>query len=243
MTIAHGLCGYVAVALLAGRMYGTVRGEGVTIADLRLVGTLVAAGAVLDLLDGPVARRCGSSGLGECLDGICDTVTFGAAPAVVIAASGRSAGGIAYSALIVTGGIYLVAMILRLVRSELTAGDTLKGGFQGIPSAPASSATLGVVALGAKPLLTCVLIGLISVMVVGNFHYPRQRPGLMPIMAGGPFIGLLGVWGLLPLEPAVTVAIILAIVPSAAAAVSTWRHHHARLHSGRELESPRAGSA
>src|SRR5579862_9645043 len=65
MTIAHGLCGYVAVALLAGRWQSHPRSGGVTIGDLRVVAALVADGSVLDLADGPVARRFGSSGMGE----------------------------------------------------------------------------------------------------------------------------------------------------------------------------------
>lgn len=51
---------------------------------------LVFAGAVLDMLHGPVARRFRTSGMGDRLDGMCDTVTFGVAPAVALAASGSA---------------------------------------------------------------------------------------------------------------------------------------------------------
>lgn len=227
MTIAHGLCGFIAVVLLAGRLDSHVRGDRVTIADLRLVGALVAAGAVLDLLDGPVARRFGSSGLGDRLDGICDTVTFGVAPAVVIAASGSSHSSLAYSCLIAAGGVYLAAMILRLVRSEMTSPDALKRGFQGLPSAPAAGTAIGVVALNASPAVTCLLVALLALLVVGSFHYPRQRVSLMPLMAGGPAVGLLGVWGVLPLRPAAIAMIIMVVVPSVAAAGAAWRGRRA----------------
>jgi CDP-diacylglycerol---serine O-phosphatidyltransferase len=227
MTIAHGLCGYLAVVLLAGRLNPDARGDRVTIADLRLVGALVAAGAVLDLLDGPVARRFGSSGLGDRLDGICDTVTFGVAPAVVIAVSGSSRSSLAYSCLIAAGGLYLVAMILRLVRSEMTSPKALRRGFQGLPSAPAAGTAIGVVALNASPALTCLLVVLLALLVVGSFYYPRQRVALMPLMAGGPAVGLLGVWGVLPLKPAVITMIIMVVVPSVAAASTAWRGRRA----------------
>ena len=233
MTIAHGLCGYVALAILAGRWQSQGHGRGVTVADLRLVGTLIATGAVLDMLDGPVARRFGSSGMGDRLDGICDTVTFGVTPAVVVAASGRPSGGVAYAALIAAGGLFAAAMILRLVRSELTSADAIKRGFQGLPSAPASGATIAAVALYTTPAVTCLLVIVIAVLVVGRFHYPRQRGALMPIMAGGPVIGLLGVWGVLPLEPAAIATMVLAIVPSVGAAGLSWHHRHAALDSGR----------
>jgi CDP-diacylglycerol---serine O-phosphatidyltransferase len=222
MTIAHGLCGYVAVALLAGRFQSGPRGGGVTIADLRVVAALVAAGSVLDLADGPVARRFGSSGMGERLDAICDTVTFGLAPAVVVAASGAGEGGVRNLALITVGGIYFVAMILRLVRSWLTPSEALSNGFQGMPSAPASSAILATVGLRASAFVTGMLVVLIALLLVGNFHYPRQRLNLMPLMAGGPVIGLLGLWGVLPLEPAMVTTIILAIAPASAVAVAAW---------------------
>jgi CDP-diacylglycerol--serine O-phosphatidyltransferase len=223
MTIAHGLCGFVAVVLLAGRLAPGAGGDRVTIADLRLVSALVAAGAVLDLLDGPVARRFGSSGMGDRLDGICDTVTFGVAPAVVIGASGGSRSSLAYACLIAAGGVYLAAMILRLVRSEMTSPEALGRGFQGLPSAPAAGTALGVVALNAPPAVTCLLVALLALLVAGSFYYPRQRVSLMPLMAGGPVVGLLGVWGVLPLKPAAIAMIIMVVAPAAAAAGTTWR--------------------
>jgi hypothetical protein len=42
----------------------------------------------------------------------------------------------------------------------------------------------------------------------------------MPILAGGPAIGLLGVWGALPLRPAVIVTMISTIVLPVASAVA-----------------------
>jgi CDP-diacylglycerol---serine O-phosphatidyltransferase len=227
MTIAHGLCGFLAVVLLAGRLNPDARGDRVTVADLRLVAVLVAVGAVLDVLDGPVARRFGSSGLGDRLDGICDTVTFGVAPAVVIAASGSSRSSLAYGFLIAAAGVYLVAMILRLVRSEMTPPEALQRGFQGLPSAPAAGTALGVVALNASPAVTCLLVALLALLVIGSFYYPRQRVSLMPLMAGGPAVGLLGVWGVLPLKPAAIAMIIMVVVPSVAAAGATWRARRA----------------
>jgi CDP-diacylglycerol--serine O-phosphatidyltransferase len=227
MTIAHGLCGYVAVALLAGRWQSHPLGGGVTIADLRVVAALVAAGSVLDLADGPVARRFGSSGMGERLDAICDTVTFGLAPAVLVAASASAEGGLRYVGLIVAGGFYFVAMILRLVRSWLTPSEALAAGFQGMPSAPASSAIIAAVGLGASAVVTGLLVALIALLLVADFHYPRQRLSLMPLMAGGPAIGLLGLWGVLPLKPALIVTIVLAIAPALVVAATGWRHRDA----------------
>ena len=46
----------------------------------------------------------------------------------------------------------------------------------------------------------------------------------MPLMAGGPVVGLLGLWGVLPLEPAMIVTIVLAIAPALVVAAAGWRH-------------------
>jgi phosphatidylserine synthase len=141
----------------------------------------------------------------------------------VIAASGSSRSSLAYACLIAAGGLYLVAMILRLVRSEMASPEALKRGFQGLPSAPAAGTAIGVVALNASPAVTCVLVVLLALLVVGSFYYPRQRVALMPLMAGGPAVGLLGVWGVLPLKPAVIAMIIMVVVPAVAAASTAWR--------------------
>jgi CDP-diacylglycerol---serine O-phosphatidyltransferase len=223
MTIAHGLCGYGGLVLLAGGWRAHPGVTGVPIAQLRVIAVFVAVGALLDLFDGPVARRFGSSGMGEPLDAICDAVTFGLLPGAVVAASGVGDQHLGQAVLIGAGGIYFAAMILRLVRSWMTSAEALGAGFQGMPSAPAGSATIAVVGLGASPALTGLLIALLATLLVGNFAYPRQRAGLMPIMAGGPTIGLLGLWGVLPLKPAMIAAMILAIAPVAAAGAAVRR--------------------
>ena len=64
---------------------------------------------------------------------------------------------------------------------------------------------------------------LLALLLMGSFHYPRQRLGLMPLMAGGPVVGLLGLWGVLPLKPAMIVTILLAIAPATVVAAAGWR--------------------
>ena len=228
MTIAHALCGYLAIALLVQRWHDHGGGRGVTIGDLRIAAALVSAGAVLDVLDGPVARRQGSSGLGDLLDAMCDTVTFGVVPGVIVAASGTSRTEVGRWALILAGGVFLTAMILRLVRSEVNKAEVLGHGFQGLPSAPAAGVTLAIVAVDAAPWLTCLLVAVTAWLVVGDYHYPRQRPALMPIIAGGPAIGLLGLFGVLPLVPAAIVMMASTLVLPAASAASAWRRRRQR---------------
>ena len=237
MTIAHGLCGFGGLVLLAGGWRAHPGVKGVPIAQLRVIAVFVAVGALLDLFDGPVARRFGSSGMGEPRDAIFDAVTFGLLPGAVVAASGGGDRQLGRAVLIGAGGIYFVSMILRLVRSWMTSAEALGDGFQGMPSAPAGSATLAVVGVGASPAATALLMAALAMLLVGNFAYPRQRAGLMPIMAagitsdhsgvpfmaGGPTLGLLGLWGVLPLKPSMVAAMILAIAPVAAAGMAVRR--------------------
>jgi CDP-diacylglycerol--serine O-phosphatidyltransferase len=231
MTIAHGLCGFAGLVVLAHGWRGHPAVKGVTIGELRVIALFVAAGALLDLCDGPVARRFGSSGMGEPLDAICDAVTFGLLPAAVVAASGASDRGLRSAGLIVAAGIYFVAMMLRLVRSWMTSAEALSEGFQGMPSAPAGSAAIAAVGLQASPAITCLLSLLLAMLLVGNFPFPRQRASLMPIMAGGPVIGLLGLWGVLPLRPAMIAAMLLAVAPVAAEEAIVRRHHALSVHA------------
>jgi phosphatidylserine synthase len=121
------------------------------------------------------------------------------------------------------GGVYLVAMILRLVRSGLTSAEVIGQGFAGLPSAPAAGVALCLVALEAAPPVTCALVLVLAVLIVGNYHYPRQRAALMPIIAGGPAVGLLGVWGVLPLRPAVIASMIAVMSLPVASAAAAWR--------------------
>jgi phosphatidylserine synthase len=121
----------------------------------------------------PSRTASGPGGLGNLLDGMCDTVTFGVVPAAVVAASSTAVSAPANWALVAAGGTYLTATILRLVRSEITPADDLKHGFQGLPSAPASAAGLSAVALNASPAVTCLLVVTVALLTVGKYHYPR----------------------------------------------------------------------
>ena len=65
----------------------------------------------------------------------------------------------------------------------------------------------------------------------------------MPLMAGGPVVGLLGLWGVLPLKPAMVVTIVLAIAPALVVA-GLGGAAATRLRSRRaEPKSPAARSA
>jgi phosphatidylserine synthase len=73
VTIANGVCGFLALAV-AGRLVLAPHGATARFTHHTLVICLLlyGIGMTCDVLDGLVARRTGSSGMGSTLDVICD---------------------------------------------------------------------------------------------------------------------------------------------------------------------------
>ena len=95
--------------------------------------------AVLDSLDGRVARMTNSqSAFGEQMDSLCDMVSFGAAPALIIYIWGLKDLG---KAGWIPAFVYIAGAALRLARFNVNIGVVDKRFFQGLPS-PAAAALL-----------------------------------------------------------------------------------------------------
>jgi CDP-diacylglycerol--serine O-phosphatidyltransferase len=106
---------------------------------LELAAALIVLAAILDGIDGRLARLTGSeSAIGAELDSLADVLNFGAAPAVVLyfAGSGTAGGGIWIAFL-----FYVICCALRLARFNV-GSRTGEGGdkryFTGVP-APAGA--------------------------------------------------------------------------------------------------------
>jgi CDP-diacylglycerol--serine O-phosphatidyltransferase len=135
LTLGNLFCGCLALLnLWTGNAFALLTG-----CDVDFTVVLVLAGAVLDLLDGAVARALGVSGeLGKQLDSLADAVTFGVVPAMLLAhivlvshayafAAGWGLMGAAGAALLIAP-----ASALRLGRFNL---DTRQAdGFIGLPT-------------------------------------------------------------------------------------------------------------
>ncbi len=85
LTVGNGVCGFLALGVLAG-LWIVPPGRGLEHRELVACLLLYGIGMLCDVLDGPVARLLGSSGLGSGLDTICDTITFGLLPAMLLLA-------------------------------------------------------------------------------------------------------------------------------------------------------------
>lgn len=151
-----------------------------------VAASLILLAAVLDGLDGRLARRLRSeSAMGAELDSLCDFVDFGVAPALVVhlwAVGGE--GGLGWIAALV----YAVACALRLARFNIGSREPSlieapKKTFKGVPSpAGALLALLPVFAANLAPgvvlppPLTALWLMLVAALMVSRLPTPAFRP-------------------------------------------------------------------
>jgi CDP-diacylglycerol---serine O-phosphatidyltransferase len=109
--------------------------------DVACIGIFVAA--VLDSLDGRVARMTHTqSAFGEQMDSLCDMVSFGAAPALIMyewALKGLGQFGW------IAAFVYCAGAALRLARFNTNIGVVDKRFFQGMPSPAAAALVIGLI--------------------------------------------------------------------------------------------------
>ncbi len=103
----------------------------------------VFASAVLDSLDGRVARMTHTqSAFGEQMDSLCDMVSFGLAPALIVYVWAlQGLGRFGWMAAFV----YCAAAALRLARFNVNIGVVDKRYFQGLPSPAAAALVVGLI--------------------------------------------------------------------------------------------------
>lgn len=154
--------------------------------ELELAYVLVILGVLADGLDGMVARRFGSKWLiGDFLDIMADTVTFGVAPSVLMYVTYRDGLGTPDLGLSVMAGRVLVFAVgalvislgvLRLARfcyeSEDEGSDLY---FTGLPI-PATALLMVTMLLMELPGLVVVIFTVVSaVLMVSDLKYPKAR--------------------------------------------------------------------
>jgi phosphatidylserine synthase len=198
LTLANGVCGFLALAVAAELWLGR-RGEGPGLDHRKLVACLLlyAIGMLCDVLDGPAARRFGSSGLGSALDTICDSISFGMLPAMLLLARLHAARGW-QAPLILVACAYVAATILRLARyarGEAAQREALARGladtppraeFSGMPSPVGGNCVLALVVLAPSAGVSVVIVALVTVLLIADFPYPNNTA-----IGGGFVVGLL----------------------------------------------------
>lgn len=147
LTLGNGVCGLAAIAVA---MSENLPWDNET--KLLVAGVLIFAGMLFDALDGSAARMTGQeSQFGAELDSLCDAITFGTAPAVIV---WRYADGQAIPQKLswAIGVLFALCVLIRLARFNVeTDEDDAHDGFDGLPS-PAAAGTIAAFAIAMPEL-------------------------------------------------------------------------------------------
>lgn len=131
---------------------------------------IILAG-VMDGLDGKVARKLDIMSLfGKELDSLCDLVSFGVAPAMLIYMQVLDP--YAYSLGAITAVFYIVCGAFRLARFNVL---NISDYFVGIPITMAGGilAIISLLAYRMPANLVLIILFLLAVMMVSNFKVPK----------------------------------------------------------------------
>lgn len=191
LTLGNGVCGLASIAVTTSISSTWTPQE-----QLFVAGLLIFGGMLFDALDGSAARMTGqSSEFGAQLDSLCDAITFGAAPAVIV---WRFSELLPHRLSWAIGVIFALCVLMRLARFNVeTTEDDTHEGFDGLPS-PAAAGTLAAFAIATPHLeslthenyrasirnaaqwglMTCeylvpALAVLLAYLMVSRFQYPH----------------------------------------------------------------------
>ncbi len=158
LTLGNAVCGFAAIAFLSKISYERLSPTQADSVYFVYAGWLILAAMVFDALDGYVARLSkAATNFGVQLDSLCDAISFGVAPALLILRMGPSPMSsnnlglnvaLIHQALAVVATLYMVCALLRLARFnvETTPDPEDHKRFKGLPSPAAAGciATLGI---------------------------------------------------------------------------------------------------
>lgn len=223
VTIANAVFGFLAVAILVRRwaLDPAELANGIQAAELKLAGALIGCGALCDVADGIVARATWASRLGDHLDGMADAITFGVAPALLIAVAGLAFPSPLDALALAAATTHVVTVVVRLAR-HAAAPHSPASGFVGVTSPLGAISAIGVLALELAPVVTVAGIFGVSGLMLAGFRYPHQtRPAVMAILIAFVCCGVAVVSGLVPLRLASGIGLLVIVlipfaVPTAA---------------------------
>jgi CDP-diacylglycerol--serine O-phosphatidyltransferase len=193
LTLGNGVCGLGAIAVaVSGEELGWPLEQ-----KLFASGMLIFGGMLFDALDGSAARMTGQeTEFGAQLDSLCDAVTFGTAPAVII---WRITDALPQRFLWAVGVLFTLCVLIRLARFNVETDDEdSHETFEGLPS-PAAAGTLAAFAIAMPDLKSLAsdpiypeqvqwiadrvlvgshyfipaLAGVLAYLMVSRFQYPH----------------------------------------------------------------------
>ncbi len=128
---------------------------------------IIIVGQLFDLFDGRMAMKHGGTRFGPYMDDIADFVSFGLAPAYVVAQKGDTI--LAW----IVGGIYIIGVAFRLIRFVMVdkkRTDLPDGIFSGLPSPAGALIVLGA-SLIAPPIQLCLITGISIALMVSKIRF------------------------------------------------------------------------
>lgn len=192
MTLGNAVCGGAAVLVVmayAARPLHDLAHTGV-----RLVVVLLLAGTIFDCLDGRFARRGGGTGMGPMLDSLADAVSFGLAPATLLAQVALRGADLPGQVLVVAGFVvYVCGALLRL--ADFSSCRQSDDHFTGLPSPLGAAALLSLALLSTDTRVLAVGMGAVGLMMVSRLAYPLQRGPVVAVALLGWVLGLAGTLG------------------------------------------------
>lgn len=181
-TLQRGVIIVPSAFTLGNLFFGVYAMVAATRGDFAWAGWFIVFAAVLDLLDGRVARftRTGSA-FGAELDSLVDAVSFGVAPALIMVTRYFQESDWGW----VVGFAYVTAVVVRLARFNMEQGGEAKRHFHGLPSPtaamilathyPFSETAFFQQHLGALPWprIMVILMVLSSVLMLSHVPYAK----------------------------------------------------------------------
>jgi len=142
--------------------------------DVQLAARLILLGAVLDALDGLLARRYGGTATGEYLDSLADVASFGVAPALVVAIIARRQLALADPWLtVVTYAVPAAFVMMAVVRLGMyTAYDTGNAHTEGVQTTLAATLLAAGLLAGLPPFVLVAATALFTALMVVRVQYP-----------------------------------------------------------------------
>lgn len=139
--------------------------------DFNTAAIFILLAVLMDSLDGKVARRLDiMSQLGKELDSLCDLVSFGVAPALLIYAQVLDP--YIFSLGVLAAVLYIVCGAFRLARFNVL---NISDYFIGIPITMAGAivAVISLLAAWLPSTLILAILLLLAIMMVSNFKVPK----------------------------------------------------------------------
>lgn len=141
--------------------------------DLTTAAQFVLLAAVLDGLDGVLARRYGGTPAGPYLDSLADVASFGVAPAmvVIVLVEGATTNGLVALAAFGLPSLFVAMAVVRL--GLYTAYDTDRTTTLGAPSTLAATVLGAAVLSGVRePAIVLLITAVFCYLMVSPIEYP-----------------------------------------------------------------------